>query len=397
MMNFDTPGQLLQSAAYKKDVDAVIDITHAFLIDPDKETYLKRMGKTPDPRILSQYKIFDDYAPYREADSFDILEFIVKRNMAIASIVAVGGDLPQSSMGQLIKVEGGMAKIGLSHVFDEKTMEMMVKLRQAHNIPQVFVDMLFGNVDDLQRKIFKVGNVLTAQAWYQGQVRYTDPRTGQGLNIDYDTRDELYPDALTGNDSWDRRDTARGIQNLIDHCRVFYKINGFYPEKIKMGIDLIEDLLQQEATAAMATTMGLINNHATSGLPSRVDFDVLIKMLRKTRAVPPIEEWDTQYEFEIAPGRTKRIRYLPSTNYCFVNKGSIERLWGLTLESAMGMAGFGTRYRNSRSKPKGGIFTRAADNLKLSPPESRTIGVGRMIPFNADGRLLGGRKVKEAA
>lgn len=393
---FDTPAQLLQAASYKKNLDFIIDTTHGFLIDPDKETFLKSRGMAVDPQVLSQYKIFDDNAPYKEADSFNVLEFIVKRNMSIASLVSVGGDIPSTSAGQLIKVEGGMAKIALSHIFDEKVMEQIIELREAHNIPKVFVEMLYGNVDDLQKKIFKTGNVFTAQAWYQGIVRFTDPRTGVGIEINYDTRDALFPAPLTGNDSWERRDSAGGIQNIIDHARAFYKINGFYPKCTKMSLDLIEDLMQQEATTRLAASMGLISDSGNVGLPTRVDRDVLDKMSARSRGtIPPIEEWDTQYELEIEPGRTTRVSYLPSHTYCFVQPNSIERLWGLTMESAMKQLGFGNRFARNNRKLTGGIFTKANDELKSSPPQSRCLGVGRMIPFCPDPRLLAGHKVKE--
>jgi hypothetical protein len=393
---FDTPTQLLLSPAYKKTLDYVVDTTDQFLKDPDKETFLADRGMPVNPEILSQFKPFDDNAPYKEADSFDVLEFLVKQNMSIASIVAKGANLPQTSMGQLIKVEGGMAKIGLRHIFDEQTMETMIKLRQAHNIPEVFVDMLFGNVDSLQRKIHKTGNVLTAQAWYQGRVLFTDPRTNVGLEIKYDTRPELFPEPLTGADTWDNRDTAQGIDNLIEHNLAYYNINGFFPKCTKMSLSLINDLMKQTSTAAIAASMGLINSHPTSSLPSRVNRKVLNQMIEETEELSPIEQWDTQYELEIEPGRSIKLRYLPNHTYCFVQPNAVERLWGLTLESGMGQVGFGNKFANNKMQPKGGIFTKANEDLKLSPPESSCLGVGRMIPFCPDARKLGARKVKAA-
>lgn len=392
----DTIHQLLNSAAYKSKLDHVVDNTHAFLIDPNKEAYFQKNSMRPDPEILGQYSIFDKNAPYREADDFDVLEYIVKRNMSIASLTAKGGEVPTTSMGQLIRVEGGMAKITLSHIYDEHTMEQMIKLRNAHNIPEVFVDLLFGNVNDLQTKIFKTGNVLTAQAWYQGRVLFTDPRTNISLEINYDVRPQLYPEPLTGAATWDNYDTANGIQDLIDHNLAFYKVNGYFPACTKMSIELINHLLRQESTATYATSMGLINNHPTSGLPSRVNRKVLDQMIETTRELSPIEEWDAQYELEVEPGRSIRMPYLPSHTYCFVNPNAVERLWGLTLESGMGQKGYGRRYSKNMMKPKGGIFLKSNDELRLSPPQCRAIGAGRMIPFNADGRKLGGRKVLAA-
>lgn len=393
---FDTPTQLLLSPAYKKNLDYVVDLTSQFLADPNKETFLKDRGMPVNPEILSQFKVFDDNATYKEADCFDVLEFLVKRNMSIASVVAKGQEIPSTSMGQLIKIEGGMAKIALSHIFDEHTMEQMIKLRQAHNIPEVFVDMLYGNVDDLQKKIFKTGNVLTAQAWYQGRVLFTDPRTNVGLEIRYDVHPELFPEPLTGAETWDNRDTAQGIDNLIEHNLAYYNINGFFPKATKMSLSLINDLMKQTSTAAIAASMGLINSNPTSSLPSRVNRKVLNQMIEETEELSPIEQWDAQYELEIEPGRSIKLRYLPNHTYCFVTPNSVERLWGLTLESGMGQVGFGNKFAQNKMQPKGGIFTKADDDLKTSPPESRCLGVGRMIPFCPDARKLGARKVKAA-
>lgn len=393
---FDTPAQLLSSGSYKKKADYVLDVTSAFLTDPNKDQFLRDRGMMLDPEILGQYQIFDENAPYKEADSFDILEFLTKRNMSIASVISKGANVPVSSMGQLIKIEGGMIKIGLRHDFDEATMEMMIKLRQNFDLPEVFIDMLFGNVDDLQKKIFKTGNVLTSQVWHQGRVLFTDPRSNTGVEIKYDTRPELFPAPLTGADAWDNYDTANGIQNLIDHNLAYYNINGFFPKSTRMSLSLINDLMRQSSTAAYAQSMGLINTSGNSSLPTRVSRKVLNQMIEETVELSPIEQWDTQYELEIEPGRSIKLRYLPDHTYCFVQPNAVERLWGLTLESGMGQIGFGSKFSSKRMSPKGGIFVKAIDDMKVSPPQSSCLGVGRMIPFCPDARKLGARKVKSA-
>lgn len=397
-MAFNSIGELLTSPAYRSKLDYVIDNTHAFLTDPNKEQYYKDRGQTPDPEVMGQFGVFDKNAPYREADDFDVLEFIIKRNMSIASLTPKGGEIPTTSMGELLKVDGGMAKMTLSHIYDEHTMEKMIKLRNATVLPDMFVDLIFGNVNDLQTKIFKLGNVLTAQAWYQGRVLFTDPRTGVSLDIQYDTWPALFPAPLQGGACWDQHDTATGIQDLIDHSLAFYKINGYYPACYKMSIDLINHLLRQRSTTNFAQSMGLINSNPNSGssLPVRVTRKILKQMCDETPELPNIEQWDAQYELEVEPGVSERYPYLPSHSYCVVQPKSIERLWGLTIESGMGQKGFGTRHRTNTHKPKGGVFLKANEDLRLSPPECRAFGVGRMIPFNADGRRLAGRKVVAA-
>lgn len=393
---FERIQQLLTSAHYKPRLDHLVDLTHAFLIDPDKETYFKNHGMPVDKEVLGQFHIFDKYAPYIEADSFDILQFKLKRNMTIGSLTAKGGEVPSTSMGELINVQGGMAKITLSHIFDEETMEMMVKLKTSKIIPESFVDLLFGSVNDLQTKVFKTGNVLCAQVWSTGKIRFSDPRTNMMISIDYDTYPELFPDPLTGNRTWDNHDTATGILDLINLSNAYYDINGVYPECYGMSKVNINHLLNQQATAAYATSLGLINNHPTSNLPSRVSRKTLNQMSEEILELPPIVQWDSRYEIEIEPGKSMSFPYNPSHTVTALNPKSVERVWGLTLESAMGnKTGYGTR-RQNRMKPKGGIFLHSDEVLSLSPPQCRSLAAGRNIPWVTDTRRIAAQKVLAA-
>ncbi|MDJ0594424.1 MAG: hypothetical protein QNJ72_31355 [Pleurocapsa sp. MO_226.B13] len=390
---FESIQQLLTSAHYKPRLDRVIDNTHAFLIDPDKETHFKNHNQMPDKEVLGQFQIFDSYSPYIEADSFDVLQFKLKRNMTIGSLTATGGEVPTTSMGELISVQGGMGKITLSHVFDEETMKMMYQFRQSKAIPDTFVDFLFGTVRDLETKVFKLGNLLTAQVWSTGKIRFTDPRTNVSISVDYDTYPELFPDPLTGAATWDNHDTANGIENLIDHSRAFYRINGYYPEAYTMSEENITNLIRQRSTAEYAASMGLINSHPTSNLPTRVTRKILDRMSEEIMALPKIIQFDAQYELEIEPGRSMRFPYNPSHTVSIVNPKSVERVWGLTLESAMGRRnGFGTR-RANKMKPKGGIFVYSDELMQLSPPQCRSLAAGRMLPWVTDNRRIGALKV----
>ena len=228
---------------------------------------------------------------------------------------------------------------------------------------------------------------------------FVDPRTNLGLEIKYDTRDTLYPAPLTGGFTWDNKDTARGVQDLADHAKAYYRVNSFFPKKVYMSFDLITDLMSQESTSAMAVSMGLISHHDTSTLPKRVTRRVLKLMAEENKDIPEICEWDAQYELETEPGKNTSARYLPENTYTFIQPKAVDRSYGLTVESAMGLSNaFGKKFRTSGSGAKGGILVRAKkDDLDCSPPKSEIFGVGRMIPFCHDARRLGARQVKGAA
>ena len=209
--------QLLNDPRYKPKLDATIDQTNRFLIDPDKESYYERNGKKPNKEQLGQFGFFDKYTPVRNSNDFRLLEYQIRRNMSIGSVTPVGGEIPSTLMGQLIKIEGGMIKLTLSHIYDEQTQIRMIELGQTSNLPKEFVKMLYGSVNDLQMKIMKTANVLTAQMMYQGRIRYVDPRTQTAVELEQpDIYQELYPEAKTGQASWDNYETANGLQDLIE-------------------------------------------------------------------------------------------------------------------------------------------------------------------------------------
>lgn len=376
--------QLLNDPRFKTRLDATIDQTNAFLIDPDKEHYYQKNGKKPNKELLGQFGFFDKYAPIRNGSDFRLLEYQIRRNMAIGSVTPTGGEIPSTLMGQLIKIEGGMVKLTLSHVYDEQTQIRMIELGQTSNLPKEFVKMLYGSVNDLQFKIMKLANVLTAQMMYQGRIRYVDPRTQTAVELEQpDIYPELYPEAKTGGESWDNYETANGLQDLIDLNTAFYNINGYYPDCNVMSRETLNHLLRQESTARYATSAGLINDHPTSSLPSKVTRKVLNQLVEDSTEIVPIKEWDAQYELEIAPGQTVRARYIPSNFVTLACDRMGERLFGPTIESA----------KVNNGSPKAGIYLKSEETLKSSPPQERSYAVARMIPFFPDSRKMGGIQV----
>ena len=323
--------KFLNTGRIKTKLDAVIDNTNAFLVDPNKEARLKKEGKQPDAKLLGQYELFDEYFPIKQSDDFRLLEYLLERNMAIASVVANGQEIPQTSAGRMLKVEGQMGKLAISHVFTEDDEIRMHELRHSNSLPQAFIDMLFGSVDGLQPRIIKLANVLTAMVYTQGFVDFTDPRTGTGMRLRYNTYPELMLSPLAGNTPgnavWSDYVNANGILNLQDHARAFYSINGYYPDETLMSQDLCDDLTRQQATRDQALDLGIIANVSGTTLPSTVSEKVLGEVAKQLK-IPPIRVYDAQYEIEVAPGQNVRGRYFPSDSYTFLTKGAQKRILG---------------------------------------------------------------------
>ncbi|MFN6560043.1 MAG: hypothetical protein RMY28_009565 [Nostoc sp. ChiSLP01] len=373
--------KFLNTARIKTKIDALIDNTSAFLVDPNKEARLKQEGKQADPKLLDQYAIPDEYAPMEMTDDFRVLEYMIERNMAIASIIATGQEIPQTRAGRLTKIEGSsFGKIAISHIYNEEDQIRMMELMQMQNMPRYFVDLLIGTVDSLQPRVVKTANVLWWQTAYSGISDFTDPRSGSRFRLQYNTEPTLFPAPLTGNavgtSVWTDYTNANAIDNLQSHARAFYDINGYYPDETAMSQDLLDNILRQQSTRNYALGLGIINN-VPGAVQAMIGQTILDKITSELK-IPKIRVTDAQYEIEIAPGQNIRGRYLPNDTYVFLTKGMSKRLFGPTLEA----------------KGKPGIFVKTEEVLKSSPPEERSYAVGRMIPWVAQPKQLAARKVK---
>jgi hypothetical protein len=372
---------LLNSPQIRGKVTTILDNTSAFLLDPNKEARLKREGKTPDPKVLGQYVIPDEYGPMRMSDDFDVLQYLIERNMAIASVIATGQAIPQTRAGRIIKLEGSeFGKIGISHVWGEKDQIRMMKLRQANNIPREFLDLLLGTVESLQPRIVKTANVLWWQVITSGLCDFTDPRSGDRFRLEYSAKEpSLFPAPLTGNATgtavWNDYTNANGIDNLQKHARAFYDINGFYPDETGMSQDLLDDLLRQQSTRNYALSLGIINN-IPGAVNAMVSESILGKIFSELK-IPKLRVTDAQYEIEIAPGQNVRGRYLPTDTYVFLTKGMSERLFSPTIEG----------------KGKSGIFVQTVP-AKDGETTEKSFAVARMIPYVPQPKFLASRKVK---
>lgn len=360
-------------------VRLLLDDTYQFLLDPDKESRLQRMGKKPNPMLLSQYKLMDEFIPLEFSDDPDVLTYLIKQNLAIASVISVDGEVVSTSAGSLIKLDGDFFKLAIAHNWDEKKQEQMLKFRRMlpGNISQTFIDMLFGSVADLQPRVIKLANVLTWQVLQSGQVSYTDPRTGVTAKLTYNVTNDQFPTALTGTSKWDQYTTANGLQDIEDHLLNYYDRRGYYPDRIVMSNRLLIHLSRQESTRNRALAMGMLSNVPTAGVASAVSLEMLMKVIPQlAMSQTQVEVYDAQYELETAPGQTVKGRYLNDDSYCFLTGNMGKRLFGPTIEN----------------EGKSGLFV-LTEQLLTSPPRDRSYCVGKMVPFFPQPELLGGRKV----
>lgn len=360
-------------------VRLLLDDTYQFLLDPDKESRLQRMGKKPNPMLLSQYKLMDEFIPLEFSDDPDVLTYLIKQNLAIASVISVDGEVVSTSAGSLIKLDGDFFKLAIAHNWDEKKQEQMLKFRRMlpGNISQTFIDMLFGSVADLQPRVIKLANVLTWQVLQSGQVSYTDPRTGVTAKLTYNVTNDQFPAALTGTSKWDQYTTANGLQDIEDHLLNYYDRRGYYPDRIVMSNRLLIHLSRQESTRNRALAMGMLSNVPTAGVASAVSLEMLMKVIPQlAMSQTQVEVYDAQYELETAPGQTVKGRYLNDDSYCFLTGNMGKRLFGPTIEN----------------EGKSGLFV-LTEQLLTSPPRDRSYCVGKMVPFFPQPELLGGRKV----
>lgn len=360
-------------------VRLLLDDTYQFLLDPDKESRLQRMGKKPNPMLLSQYKLMDEFIPLEFSDDPDVLTYLIKQNLAIASVISVDGEVVSTSAGSLIKLDGDFFKLAIAHNWDEKKQEQMLKFRRMlpGNISQTFIDMLFGSVADLQPRVIKLANVLTWQVLQSGQVSYTDPRTGVTAKLTYNVTNDQFPAALTGTSKWDQYTTANGLQDIEDHLLNYYDRRGYYPDRIVMSNRLLIHLSRQESTRNRALAMGMLSNVPTAGVASAVSLEMLMKVIPQlAMSQTQVEVYDAQYELETAPNQTVKGRYLNDDSYCFLTGNMGKRLFGPTIEN----------------EGKSGLFV-LTEQLLTSPPRDRSYCVGKMVPFFPQPELLGGRKV----
>lgn len=360
-------------------VQLLYEDTFQFLVDPDKESLLQRMGKKPDPGVLSQYKLMDDFVTLEFSDDPDVLAYLVKQNLAIASVISTDGEVVSTGAGSLIKFDGDFFKLAIAHNWDEKKQEQMLKFKRMMpgNMSQTFVDMLFGSVASLQPRVVKLANVLTWQVLQSGQVSYTDPRSGVTARLAYSTTADQYPTALTGTARWDQYATATGLQDIEDHLLNFYDKKGYYPDKIVMSNRLAIHLSRQESTRNRALSTGMLSNVPAAGVASAVSPEILMKLVPQlAMSKTQLEIYDAQYEIETSPGQTVKGRYLNDNSYCFLTSGMGKRLFGPTIEN----------------EGRSGLFVKT-EQLQTSPPRDRSYCVGKMVPFFPQPDLLGGRTV----
>ena len=368
--------QFLNSTNLPISPQLIFDDTNAFLFDPDKNVRLQKMGIKFDKRAMSVYTLIDKLMPPKEEQGFDVAAARFKRNMSIASIVAMDQPVPMTGGGSLEEAISNLFKISIGHSFNEKDRREFAKLTMAGRIPQVFIDGMIKNLDDLQPKVMRTAIYLSYQLLRTGRVNYLDPRTRLTAQIDYNFVPSLFPSALTGSAGWNNPATANPILDIQDHLEQFRIINGYYPEYIAMRTENWRNVQRCDSTRNAFIAAGL-SNAVTSG-NTTVSMSQLAKLFEELQFPMPVV-LDAQIEIEPQAGQFVRVNLMNDNEYFFASDNMGARIFGLTVESA-----------KTGSNYKSGIFV-DMNPKTMTDVEEKVLAVANFVPFVEDPKSLGGR------
>lgn len=354
----------------------IFDDTNAFLFDPDKNARLKKVGAKIDRRVMSVYELIDKLMPPIEEQGFDVAAARFKRNMSIASIVAMDQPVPVTGAGSLEEAISNLFKIAIGHSFSEKDRTDFAKMRMAGRIPQSAIDGFIKNLDDLQPKVMRTAIMLSYQLLRTGRVNYLDPRTGLTAQMDYNFVPSLMPAPLTGASAWNQPTTANAILDLQEHTDQFRLINGYYPEMTVMRTEQVRNIQRQQSTRDALIAGQLVNANTIGGTAVSMS---QLRTLFEQLQLPPIQVMDAQVEIEPQPGVFTRVNLMNDNEYFFANEGMGNMIFGMTIESDK----VGSNY-------KSGIFV-DMNPKTTTDVEEKVLAVGKFVPFIDDPKTLAGR------
>ncbi|MGL5075851.1 MAG: hypothetical protein ACRDBG_08410 [Waterburya sp.] len=377
-MEYYSIEKLIQMRGLAGKHHAIVNLTSQFIASDNKERWFGEENQPVDKQSIDQYAVFDELAPIENTDDINILEYLIKENHSLGSFVATGGEIPRTSGGTVMTVQGKAVKLGLSIEYDEETRLKIYQMSQIPNLPQGLVELIFGNTKNLMIRTSKLFNVIFAQLLYRGRIDYTDPRTNVRLQFALDTESQLFPAPLTAGDVWSNPTTGNAIVTIQRLAEAWYDIHGYYPESVFASRKAINHALAQQATASAATSIGMNYAYPTASSTVFASLKMLNEILA-LRGLPILRQWDAQYEIEIAPRVTQRGRYFPDNVIFFGNKRMGKRLYLPTIESI------------DKGEPKGGLHQQYIPDKKTGTEENRV--VGRVFPFIKDVRQLAAQTV----
>lgn len=333
------------------------------------------------------------YVPFKAYDGRKFLSYVVKEVNTIASVVAYGADLPIAAQGNFQKITAQMLKTGLTYRFDEETqwdMKEAMEYAQAKGVhvqdivtpdgeivqgtANDLAGFLFGTIQRMVRAQLDLLDALTWQVLQNGQLNWTDQRTGTSLTIDYRNGNDDYPNnsrrfTTVEGSPWNIYEesgsypAANGIQDLYNAVDDFIEVNGFAPSLIVMSRRLRNHLMQQKTTKEAASSLTVTQVGTVS--------PEMLKAILEARGIPPIVTFDERYQVDGDGSRSSTIRFLNDDKFAFLTKDMGQRAMGTTIES----------------DGQAGVYVVAREISKF-PPVDAIQGVATILPVFTQPQLL---------
>jgi hypothetical protein len=310
-------------------------------------------------RLRKRTGLLDKFMPVKTYEDDEFLAYVTERLTPVASFIAPGAEPPVAAHGGFRRVIGELAKLGLSHAFDEVTQKQMRKAMEEASYKNASVmnmtmtdgtelkgtnDMLvrylYGHVEGL---VQSHADRLTSMAWevvQTGQLNVEDSRTREKWTIDFRRPGASYnhfPTSLTntGNTAdkktniWTDYANADGIGLLEDAMTTYVNTNGFKPDVIVMSNTLMRHLQRQATTIERARQSVGLAQVGSVGVS-------MLKEIMLQNNLPPIIEFDEMYQQESTfEGVTNtndnyvtNARFLNENRFVFLKEGLGEQALG---------------------------------------------------------------------
>ena len=348
------------------------------------------------------------YFPVQTIDLWELMDVVVERNLAVASVIGLDQEIPYTRGGMWRERVEQLIKLAIGHLMTENDMVQISKLQKIGQRGMMeIINIIFGQMDDIPPRIMGLADLLTWEAIYKGSVSYTDSRTKQKATFNYQTESTLFPSALAGGNTWDNPTTATGLDDMRALSDAFYEIHGYRPTgHTAMSNKQFEQLRAQTATKEAYISM-TASAAGTAG--AFVPLEAINAMLTE-RGIPPIyvnENGQPGFDDNVVvetvskastkPPTFTNTRLLPegyvtfliqqqavNTNFLGTNTGMLgQRVFGPTIESKRG---------SLEAQERAGIYT-DVEELSKSPPQVRMFGVGNFLVDIPNPKLLVSQKV----
>lgn len=351
----------------KRDIDKIVDTTFW--------------------RLMETSAAIDPIMPVKDYLNRKILLMKFSHNRpTIASIVAEEQDIPATRpRATLDENLFSNLKLGKKLLFTARHFELMFEMQNylAAGGPasaQMATEMekyFFGLSADLVPCVIEAMTVLTFKVATTGTCIYTDPLTGNKVELTYPGLiSALLPAALTGNNRWSQPATCTPLANFEAHARAYYDNFGVFPPKVVMRWNNLRQVADSnEVKVAKLRMMGADGpTPDTTGL--YISDQEAIDLIKQRTRTNEVVVFDAMYSDENTAGDITDHYYLDDNTYFFASDGQFERAFVPTVEKDF----------------QPGIFF-VAEEVNKAPRREHAIAMGNGIPFCADPRKIASRKV----